>query len=52
MQETEHGEQDFDKVVICSHGDEALAMLQNPSEFQVQVLSKFKYQKNEALVFI
>ncbi|MFZ8932582.1 MAG: NAD(P)/FAD-dependent oxidoreductase [Bacteriovoracaceae bacterium] len=40
----------FDKVIIASHGDEALGMLENPSSFQQEVLSKFSYQKNTAVV--
>lgn len=40
----------FDKVIIASHGDEALAMLANPTKKQQEVLSKFSYQKNIATV--
>ena len=40
----------FDKVIVASHGDEALAMLKNPTESQRDVLSKFSYQKNMAIV--
>lgn len=47
---TDHGSQKFDKAIICSHADEALAMLDNPSDFQKEVLSKFGYQENIAVV--
>ncbi|MDA8791835.1 FAD-dependent oxidoreductase [Bacteriovoracaceae bacterium] len=43
-------EHEFDKVIVASHADETLKMLQNPSELQYQVLSKFSYQKNIATV--
>jgi len=42
--------QRFDKVIICSHADEALAMLDGPNKFQIEVLSKFEYQENIAVV--
>ena len=38
----------FDKVIIASHGDEALVMLDNPTENEKNLLSKFKYQTNIA----
>ncbi len=41
---------EFDKVIICSHADEALKMLENPTKDQKDVLSKFKYQLNMATV--
>ncbi|MGB0453707.1 MAG: NAD(P)/FAD-dependent oxidoreductase [Bacteriovoracaceae bacterium] len=40
----------FDKVIIAAHADEALGMLDKPSRFQDEVLSKFSYQKNIATV--
>ncbi|MCO4794858.1 MAG: FAD-dependent oxidoreductase [Bacteriovoracaceae bacterium] len=40
----------FDKVIVCTHADEALALLKTPSALQKEVLSKFSYQKNEAVV--
>lgn len=47
---SEKGEESFDEVIVAAHGDEALAMLSKPSEFQQEVLSKFHYQKNIATV--
>jgi predicted NAD/FAD-binding protein len=40
--------QDFDKVVMACHADDALALLQNPSELEVYLLSRFRYQANRA----
>lgn len=38
----------FDAVVIASHGDQALAMLDTPSEAEARILGAFGYQDNEA----
>jgi len=38
----------FDEVVIATHADRALAMLEDPSEDERQVLGAFRYQPNEA----
>jgi predicted NAD/FAD-binding protein len=40
----------FDKVVIASHADQALKMLNRPSQLQRDLLSKFQYQKNKAVL--
>lgn len=40
----------FDKVVIAAHGDEALAMLEQPTGVENRLLSCFKYQENIAAV--
>lgn len=40
----------FDKVVIAAHGDEALAMLEQPTGEEYRLLSCFKYQENIAAV--
>ena len=37
----------FDKVLIASHGDQALKMLANPDTSQKKLLSKFSYQPNK-----
>ena len=39
---------EFDKVIIASHADQALAMLYNPTEMQIKLLKNFKYQRNTA----
>jgi predicted NAD/FAD-binding protein len=39
-----------DKVVFASHADETLSIISKPTELQVNLLSKFKYQENIALL--
>jgi uncharacterized protein len=41
---------EFDKVVLACHGDQALALLADPTELERQLLSEFKYQPNIATV--
>jgi predicted NAD/FAD-binding protein len=43
-------EEDFDSVVIGAHSDQALRLLKNPSNEELNILSKIKYQKNIALI--
>lgn len=38
----------YDLVVIASHADQALAMLEQPTVLEKDLLSKFSYQKNKA----
>lgn len=40
----------FDHVVIGAHGDQALAMLDDPSPEECSVLGAFGYQKNRAIL--
>jgi predicted NAD/FAD-binding protein len=40
--------QEFDRVIIAAHGDEAYRILANPSIYQKRFLSKFQYQPNIA----
>lgn len=40
----------FDRVIIASHADQALLMLDNPTNMEQDVLSKFKYQYNKAVL--
>lgn len=48
---TVNGEQMyFDKVIIAAHGDQALQMLEQPTEVEQRLLSKFRYQENIAMV--
>ena len=37
-----------DKIVIATHADQALKMIEKPSEDEKKILSKFKYSKNHA----
>jgi predicted NAD/FAD-binding protein len=41
---------EYDKVIIAAHGDEALAMLDNPTSDENRLLGNFKYQRNIATV--
>ncbi len=46
---TENGQDElFDKVIIAAHADQALEMLDNPTNTESELLSKFKYQENKA----
>lgn len=42
--------QEFDKVIMACHGDQALKILANPTADEQKLLSAFNYQKNIALV--
>tara|TARA_Y100000590_G_scaffold352782_1_gene405507 strand:+ start:500 stop:1750 length:1251 start_codon:yes stop_codon:yes gene_type:complete len=41
---------DYDKVVIATHADEALSLIDNPLENERKILKNFKYKKNLAIV--
>jgi predicted NAD/FAD-binding protein len=40
----------YDQVVIAAHGDQALGMLENPTALEIDLLGKFRYQENIALL--
>jgi predicted NAD/FAD-binding protein len=40
----------FDQVVIATHADQALALLDNPAPLETRLLSPFSYQKNIAVL--
>lgn len=42
--------QDFDRVLIAAHADEALAMLADPSQREQALLSQFSYTKNDTIL--
>jgi predicted NAD/FAD-binding protein len=44
------GAEPFDRVVIATHSDQALAMLTDPTPAEREILSAFPYQKNEAIL--
>ena len=48
--QTSKGEESFDKVIVATHADEALLLLENPSVEQINILDKFSYQENKAVV--
>ena len=41
---------DYDKVVIATHADEALLMIQNPTIKKKKILNNFKYRENTAVI--
>ncbi|WP_444996015.1 NAD(P)/FAD-dependent oxidoreductase [Aliikangiella sp. IMCC44359] len=43
-------EESFDYVFIASHSDQALSMLQNPSDMELKTLSAIPYTDNEAIL--
>jgi len=40
----------YDKVILATHADEALKMIEDPSEDEKKILSNFKYKKNIAYI--
>lgn len=47
---TEEGTQVFDEVIFACHSDQALALLNDPSEQEQQVLGDMKYRANEVVL--
>ena len=41
---------DYDQVVLASHADESLNILERPTEEEKNILGKFKYVENEAVL--
>ena len=41
---------DYDKVVIATHADEALKIIDNPTSDEVLILKNFKYRGNTAVI--
>ena len=41
---------DYDKVVIATHADEALSLIENPLEDEKNILSNFSYKENLAII--
>jgi uncharacterized protein len=41
---------EFDRVVVATHADQALSLLTDPSDDEVQVLKAFGYSTNEAVL--
>ena len=41
---------DYDKVVIATHADEALSLIDNPLEDEKSILSNFSYKENLAII--
>ena len=47
---TDHGTECFDKVVIATHSDQALALLRDPSEAERHTLGAIRYHSNHAVL--
>ena len=41
---------DYDYVILASHADQSLEMLENPTDDEIRILSKFKYVSNSAIL--
>jgi predicted NAD/FAD-binding protein len=50
VQASDGSEEVFDRVIIATHGDQALAMLAEPTAEEKRLLSAFKYQFNKAVL--
>ncbi len=40
----------YDKVVLATHADQALSMIEDPDQIENKILSNFKYKTNEAVI--
>ncbi len=47
---TDHGVEHFDRVVLATHSDQALALLRDPSTAERDTLGAIKYQPNHAVL--
>ena len=47
---TDRGSDLFDQVIVATHSDQALAMLADPSQAELEVLSAIPYQPNDAVL--
>ena len=41
---------DYDKVVLATHANDAIKLIENPTDKEKEILSKFKYKKNTAVI--
>ena len=41
---------DYEKVVLATHADEAISIIENPTEIEKKILSNFQYRKNLAII--
>ena len=41
---------DYDQVILATHADQSLNLLENPSEDEKRILEKFKYVPNTAVL--
>jgi predicted NAD/FAD-binding protein len=47
---TDDGQHTYDQVILACHGDQALALLQQPSVKEQQVLGKFQFSENQVIL--
>ncbi|MBX9681072.1 MAG: FAD-dependent oxidoreductase [Gemmataceae bacterium] len=47
---TPHGAETFDEVAIAAHSDQALRMLEDPSDVEREVLDAIAYQENDVVL--
>jgi predicted NAD/FAD-binding protein len=47
---TDHGTDTFDKVILATHSDQSLALLQSPSREEQETLGAIRYQPNRAIL--
>ena len=52
IQDLHGAHEHYDEVVLACHADQALALLENPTEQEKQLLSSFPYQRNRALLHL
>jgi predicted NAD/FAD-binding protein len=50
VETADNAHQEFDHVIVAAHGDQALAMLADPSPAEREILGAFEFQRNEALL--
>ena len=50
VHDTQGGKTLFDEVVFACHADEALSIIQNPTEDEERILGKFSYQTNRMVL--
>ncbi|MFO0863944.1 MAG: hypothetical protein U0744_04705 [Gemmataceae bacterium] len=50
MVRTPHGSETFDEVAIAAHSDQALRMLEDPSDAEREVLGAIPYQENDVVL--
>ena len=41
---------DYDKIVLATHADDALSLIDNPLKEENEILSNFNYKKNIAVL--
>ena len=41
---------DYDKVILATHADQALSLIENPTDQEIKTLSNFDYKKNLAVL--